>query len=263
MLIEHHFEGVTLLITHYNRSSSLERLLSSFEELSCSFSDTVVSDDGSLPEHQSILLKLKDTYNFQLITTPVNRGLGHNINKGQDAVKTAYTLYVQEDFVPKSDFPVHFENSLKLMNKNEQFDIVRFYAYFKYPYLKPYSSGFSEMIYKPMLWYSNHLKFYYYSDHPHLRRSTFFTKFGRYIEGKNGDITEFSMCLSFIKHGGKGLFFERFTTVFDQVNTLSEPTTALFRKEWKLNENMYLFLRKFYLIYRLIKNTGELAFFDH
>ncbi len=261
MIGKHHFEGVSLLITHYNRSSSLARLLNAFVQLNCSFSAIIVSDDGSLPEHQNALQKLKDQYNFQLVTTPVNKGLGNNINKGQDAVKTAYTLYVQEDFVPKADFTVHFTNALSLMNKHEEFDIVRFYAYFKYPYLKPFSAGFSEMIFKPMVWYSNHLKFYFYSDHPHLRRSTFFTKFGRYIEGKNGDITEFTMCLSFIKNGGKGLFFDRFTSVFDQVNTSSEPSTALFRKEWEFSEKTYFTLRKFYLLYRLMKNTFELAFF--
>ncbi|GAB2546013.1 hypothetical protein GCM10027085_42040 [Spirosoma aerophilum] len=262
MTQNHHFNEVTLLITHYNRSRSLERLLSAFQKLNCSFADIVVSDDGSLPEHKYLLQQLQCEYNFQLITTPINRGLGNNINKGQDAVRTPYTLYVQEDFVPKPDFALHFSRAMGLMNENETLDIVRFYAYFKYPYLKPYAPDFSEMVFKPMPWHMNHLKFYYYSDHPHLRRSTFFEKFGRYVEGRNGDITEFSMCLSFLKNGGKGLFFEHFTSVFDQANSSSEPSTAVFRKERGFDKRTYLFLRKFYLVYRFMKNTFELTFFD-
>ena len=49
------FPQITLLITHYNRSSSLERLLSTVKMLGLSFGDIVVSDDGSKPEHQEKL----------------------------------------------------------------------------------------------------------------------------------------------------------------------------------------------------------------
>jgi glycosyltransferase involved in cell wall biosynthesis len=45
------FKDVTLLVTHYNRSQSLEQLLNSFVQLDCRFEDIVVSDDGSRPEH--------------------------------------------------------------------------------------------------------------------------------------------------------------------------------------------------------------------
>ena len=45
------FPGVTLLVTVYNRSRSLDRLLDAFKQLNCHFGDIVVSDDGSKPEH--------------------------------------------------------------------------------------------------------------------------------------------------------------------------------------------------------------------
>ncbi|MBC8153278.1 MAG: glycosyltransferase family 2 protein [Bacteroidetes bacterium] len=257
----HHFAGVTLLVTHYNRSGSLQRLLAGFDQLDCSFDDVVVSDDGSRPEHRQLLETLQTQYGFRLITTPVNRGLGHNINKGQDAVTTAYTLYVQEDFVPKPAFVPRFGEALALMNQDRTLDTVRFYAYFPYPYLKPYANGFSEMVFKAMPWYANHLKFYYYSDHPHLRRRSFFDKFGRYIEGKNGDKTEFAMCLSYLRNKGKGLFFDAFTTIFDQENSAVEPSTATFRTERTYSESVYVPLRSMYLVYRLLKNSVELALF--
>ena len=172
-----HFDQVCLLITHYNRSRSLERLLNAFRNLGCSFREIVVSDDGSKPEHQEQLRHLATNFGFRLITTPVNRGLGNNINKGQDAVSAPLTLYVQEDFEPTEEFPLHFKDALSYMDQYPDMDIIRFYAYFNYPYRKPFGKGFSEMQFRSAPWFGNHLKFYFYSDHPHLRRSDFFRKF--------------------------------------------------------------------------------------
>jgi glycosyltransferase involved in cell wall biosynthesis len=228
------FPEVTLLITHYNRSTSLERLLKAFTDLQCNFGDIVVSDDGSKPEHVDYIKNLKESYRFTLVTTPVNKGLGNNINKGQDAVKTPYTLYVQEDFVPEKIFPVHFQRALRFMNDQPDLDMVRFYAYFVYPYLKPIGDGFSEMRFKLTL--PGYRKFYFYSDHPHLRRSTFFNKFGRYAEGIKVEATEYEMMMSVIKKKGKSLFFDEFTTLFEQKNSADEPSTVR-RNVWRESEN--------------------------
>jgi glycosyltransferase involved in cell wall biosynthesis len=254
----HHFTDTTLLITHYNRSESLERLLTSFEALNCSFGEIVVSDDGSKPEHLNKVTCLKDRFNFNMITTPKNRGLGHNINKGQDAVKTPYTLYVQEDFQPTAIFPEHFQDALTFMNEDSELDIVRFYAYFPYTNLMDFEKGYSKMLYS--FWDMNHLKFYYYSDHPHLRRSNFLEKFGRYPEGIKGDLTEYKMAIHFLQKKGKGLFFNQFSSLFYQKNTFSEPST-MDRANWKLSDNLLIkFSRLAYLRYRWLKNTLDLVF---
>ena len=255
------FPDVTLLITHYNRSGSLKRLLSTFQDLGVQFADIVVSDDGSKAEHQDKLLELQSVFNYRLVTAERNRGLGNNINKGQDAVQTPYTLYVQEDFVPKESFTRHFTDALAILKSEGSIDIIRFYAYFKYPYTKPYNKGFSEMLFSPMPWYSDHLKFYLYSDHPHLRRSDFFDKFGRYPEGLKGDVTEFTMCLSFLKRKARGLLFDNFTEVFDQRNSEDEPST-MDRGSWKQKESLLIsILRQVYLRYRFAKNTLQYLFF--
>lgn len=257
----YHFPTVALLITHYNRSASLERLLNAFALLNCSFGQIVVSDDGSKPEHQQALLALQQQYDFTLVTTPQNGGLGNNINKGQDAVTTPYTLYVQEDFVPKAEFPARLTDAWQLLEEDPGLDIARFYAYFAYPYQRPYARGFGEMLFHKALWYTNHIKFYVYSDHPHLRRSSFLQKFGRYAEGLNVDKTEFQMCLSFLKHKGRGIFYREFTTLFDQVNSHSEPSTASYRGDRKYDNAFWRAARRGYLVYRLAKNTVQLARF--
>ncbi len=229
-----HFPGVTLLVTVYNRSSSLERLLANFRDLGCHFDDIVVSDDGSKAEHVNRIKELHSSYSFRLITAPKNSGLGNNINKGQDAITTPYTLYVQEDFVPLETFPPKLMEAVKFMNERPDLDMVRFYAYFKYPYLTPVKDGFSEMRFR--IWYPGYKKFYLYSDHPHLRRSDFLKKFGRYPEGVNVEKSEYGMMMSFIKNKGKALFFDEHKSLLDQVNSSTEPSTFK-RNYWRESGN--------------------------
>lgn len=260
-MINHHYPNVELLITHYNRSSSLERLLKAFENQSTSFGNIVVSDDGSKPEHLEELLKLQKSHQFNLVTTQQNKGLGNNINKGQEKVREPFVLYVQEDFVPQEDFNENFLKALKIMEMDDSIDIIRFYAYFKYPYLKAYDDRFSEMKFSNSILKHDHLKFYVYSDHPHLRRSNFLKKFGHYKEGLSGDVTEFDMCLSFIKNKGRGLFINDFKAMFEQMNTSDEPST-MNRGEWKWTDSIFIKVsRAIYLKYRLIKNTIQLLFY--
>ncbi|WP_229253867.1 glycosyltransferase [Dyadobacter sp. NIV53] len=179
MTKDYFFEDVTLLITHYNRSTSLEQLLRSFTALNCHFGDIVVSDDGSVIQHLEYIVSLQKEFNFRLVTTPKNKGLGNNINKGQDAVKSLFTLYVQEDFTPTALFPESFKDAMGLIRNNQEIDIVRFYAYFEYPYLANPRHGYYETDFR--LWKPGYQKFYVYSDHPHLRRNSFFERFGRYV----------------------------------------------------------------------------------
>lgn len=255
----HTFSEVGLLITHYNRSHSLERLLQAFNQLQCSFGEIVVSDDGSKPEHLEYIKQLQQTYSFTLVTAPVNKGLGNNINKGQDAVSLPYTLYVQEDFEPSQQFAKTFSDALSIMQQRNDIDIVRLYAYFSYPYKKPFAQGFSEMEFHAAPWYTNHLKFYVYSDHPHLRRSDFLEKFGHYAESVKGDITEYRMAVSFIKHKGKGLFYDDFTKVFYQKNSAAEPST-MNRSNWRESQHLILLMiRAVYLKFKLLKCTFDLA----
>ncbi|MBU2374779.1 MAG: glycosyltransferase [Bacteroidetes bacterium] len=105
----HIYQEVSLLITHYNRTKSLERLLQYFANEDVKFGEIIVSDDASKPEYQTHLKELKEKYSFNLISTPQNKGLGNNINKGQDQVTKPYTLYIQEDFLPKPLFLKNFK----------------------------------------------------------------------------------------------------------------------------------------------------------
>ena len=227
--------GVTLLITHYNRSRSLERLLRAFRQLGCTFEDTVVSDDGSQPEHLARLRELACEYPFRLLTTPVNRGLGHNLNKGQDAIRTPYTLYVQEDFQPTEKFPAKYRDAVRIMEERPDIDLVRFWAFVKYPYLEPYKYGFSEMVFK--LTRPGAAKFFSYSDTPHLRRKSFFEKFGRYAEGISAIKGEKAMVMSFLQSGGKGLETDA-NDIFLHENSATEPSTQDYRRFFALKKKI-------------------------
>lgn len=243
-LFNYHFQNITLLVTHYNRSRSLERLLASFEKLNVQFGEIIVSDDCSKTEHQAYLKSLQGQYNFRLVTAPVNKGLANNLNKGQAAVKTPYTLYVQEDFEPQALFPEKLSDALGMMEERKDLDIARFYAYFNYPLLEAYKHGFSEM--KFNIWKPGYKKFYAYSDHPHLRRSDFLKKFGSYKEGIKSDRTEYLMMFSFLYHRGKGIFYNDFQSLFVQENSAAEPSTV-YRNNWRTSKNPFItFIRDIY-----------------
>ena len=248
---------VTLLITHYNRSESLRRLLTTFHAYKVHFEDIVVSDDGSKNEHLDQLFSLQNEFGFNLVTTDVNKGLGNSINKGQDAVKTSYILYIQEDFVPKFAFINALREGLKIMRDEKDWDLVRFYSfpYSPYPYLKPFNNDFSVMQFSLSPWYINHLKFHMYSDHPHLKRKSFTEKFGRYLESKRGDVTEMDMCRRFLKTKGKALYFTNFNSLFEHDNPEDEP--GLFRPEKEKTRKLsnIKMLYWLYLRYKTLKDT--------
>ena len=253
-----YFPGITLLITHYNRSKSLERLLNRVRDLGCRFDDIVVSDDGSRPEHLEKLNFLKQEYNFQLITSPVNKGFANCINKGQDAVKTPYTLYIQEDFEIADQFPPHLVDALEIMNKNKDIDYIRFWSFYRFPTLKPFGKGFSETIYNP--WNLNHLNFFMYSDNPHIRRSNFLEKFGRYQEGIDGNISEHNMSIRYIQKKGKGLFYDDYSTLFEHKNSTDEPS-SFNRASWRQSKKpLFVFMRALYLKYKWLKCLWEVKF---
>lgn len=253
---EHNFPEVSLLITHYNRPGSLERLLKSFEDLNCTFGEIIVSDDASKPENLEQLTVLQQTFNYKLITTKQNRGLGNNINKGQKAASKLLTLYVQEDFVPKALFPEKLDNAISFLKKDSQLDVVRFYAYTLFPYLKPVDHGFSLMEFNSANIFGTYQKFYMYSDHPHIRRTSFLEKFGEYKEGVNVEKAEYGMMMSFLKKKGKGLFYEDFQSLFDQMNSSEEPST--FKRNWKRDSNFFISIARH--LYRHIKFNYDLRF---
>lgn len=254
-----HFPNISLLITHYNRSNSLGNLLRSLVDLNCTFGEIVVADDGSVREHAEHLFTLQHLFDFKIISSTENKGLGNNLNKGQDAVTKDYTLYIQEDFEPSPLFPSKLNEALTFMERDTGLDYIRFFAYSRYPYLIPFESGFSKMLVKPFG--LNYQKIYYYSDHPHLRRSSFFSKFGRYAEGIKGDRTEYRMCVSFIQNGGRGLFYDDYQQLFTQKNTESEPSTMV-RQSWR--QNNFFMIKIARDVYRHIKyNTDILVMKTH
>jgi len=252
-----HISDVSLLITHFNRSESLQRLLSTFKKFDVSFDEIVVSDGGSNAEHIKSVKALQEQFGFTLLTTEVNLGLGNSINVGQDAVKTPYILYIQEDFVPKAAFVNALKDGLSIIKTESEWDIVRFYSFpwSPFPYLKDYKKGFSEMKFSLWPWYISHIKFFVYSDHPHLKRKTYPEKFGRYLETRNGDVTEMSMCRTFLKKKGRGLYFADCKSLFEHDNPEEEP--GLFRPEKLRTQKLAEIapLHWMYLKFKMLKET--------
>lgn len=253
-----HFNDITLLITHYNRSKSLENLLSSLADFQISFANIVISDDASNPQHINYVQNLAKQYPIQLITSSVNKGLGNNINKGQDAIKTLYTLYIQEDFIIKPLFAQKLAIANQMMRQDLSLDMVRFYAYFKYPHLKPITESFSQIIFNQFNIFQGYRKFYVYSDHPHLRRNNFFEKFGRYDEGIKPDRTEYNMMMKVLAKNPKVYFYDHISSLIDQENSAAEPSTIK-RNFWRNSDN-YL-IQVIRIIYRYLRFNLDLIIY--
>ncbi|MEI6048266.1 MAG: glycosyltransferase [Bacteroidota bacterium] len=254
-----YFGEITLLITHYNRSISLERLLKSFEEKQIRFNEIVVSDDCSKSEHLKNLEMFADRYGIRLVLTAKNKGLANNINKGQRAVKTPFTLYVQEDFTPTDLFCKSLIDGLTIIKEDEKTDLVRFYAYRKHPYLRPVKNEFAEMEFH--FWCPNASQFNCYSDHPHLRKRNFLEKFGDYKEGIKSDRAEFKMVISFLQHKGKAIIHNNYQGIFIQENSSQEPSQVARKKVKKYLQLTDSFVIKFArTIYRNIKFRIEYLF---
>jgi glycosyltransferase involved in cell wall biosynthesis len=252
------FEEVSLLITHYNRTKSLERLLQYFVDEQVKFGEIIVSDDASKSEYQPHLNQLREKFSFNLITTSLNKGLGNNINKGQDQVTKKYTLYIQEDFLPKPLFFDKLQIALDFMKTDQDIDFIRFYAYFKYPHLKPVSDGFSEMVFNHSHIWEGYRKFYLYSDHPHLRKNNFLEKFGRYDEGIKSDRTEYNQMMKVLAVGTKSYFYDDFKSLLDQLNSDEEPSTVK-RNVWRNNASFFISFTRH--LYRYLRFNIELLVF--
>lgn len=248
---EFYFPGVTLLITHHNKSASLERLLSAFKKLQCRFDNIVVSDDASENEHLARVKDLQLHHNFRLVTAHKSNGLGACINMGQTAVDTSFTFYLQEDFVPTPKCPQNLQHALNMLITYPYFDYIRLWSKFRYPVLLPFYMGFSETVYNK--WSMNPLKYLLYTNEPQLRRSNFFDRFGKYQEGIVSDESEYRMSISFIQKKGKGLFYEDYLTLFTCENEG--------KQDWKnLQPEGNLFVRLIYwfrLHYKWIKCTND------
>nr|WP_294894118.1 glycosyltransferase family 2 protein [uncultured Pedobacter sp.] len=252
------FEDISVLITHYNRSKSLERLLKGLQQHHLHFYQIVVSDDGSKPEHLEFVETLQKSYPFKLVKAPTNKGLGNNINKGQKVIETPYTLYIQEDFVPQAGFLPKLEKAHQFLQHDSTLDFVRFYAYFKFPNLTPVSDGFSEMHFSHAKFWEGYRKFYVYSDHPHLRRQNFFDRFGEYPEGIKPDRTEYNMMMQVLAGKPKAYFYDDINVLLSQENMAEEPSTV--KRNFLRNSNRYftVFAR---MVYRYVRFNLELFIF--
>lgn len=251
-----HFQNICLLITHYNRSKSLERLLASLQQVGCSFGELIIADDGSKKEHiEYIELELSKLYSFRIVKSPVNKGLGHNLNIGQAAATKPFILYIQEDFEPSSAFPQVLQLSEQYMQEDSSIDMTRFFAHYRYPYLKPFTKDDRFSISYFSYTATRYDKIYNYSDLPHLKRKDFSQKFGKFREGIAGDRTEYWMCISFMKKRGVVLFYNDYKALFTHANSDSEPSTML-RKQLSTSQNLFIKLLR--TIYRQIRYNYDI-----
>lgn len=181
---------LSVLITHYNRPEALAICIAAIRKLEFSVPiELVVSDDGSKPEHVKELHKLAiDT----LVTTPTNKGLASNLNRGIKACKGNYIMYVQEDFIIKPEILQVLSESMSLLDSNT-LDMVRFRANYVFNHLIPLTAHINKI---PKFSFRNfNINTFQYSDNPFLTTPAFFERLDYFLENTSGPYgeTEFAI----------------------------------------------------------------------
>lgn len=251
------FDKTTLLITHYNRSASLAKLLGTLKDQQIFFRQIVVSDDASLPEHQEAIQKLQTLYQFTYVPADKNGGLGKNINKGVQAVTSEYLLYIQEDFYPTDQFLDRLIDAHQILENEIDIDIVRFFSYFKMPFQRTFNEHFSHLdlhFFAP-----SNKQFHIYSDHPHLRRNSYIKKFGIYPTGLRPDKTEYRMIMKFLQRKGKAIIINDHQSLL-KLNNDEEGSTYSTNFWRESNLFIVIWLRN---IYRFLKYRYDYLTMTH
>lgn len=189
---------LSILITHYNRPKALAICIEAIKSIEFSMpTEIVVSDDASDSKNLSQLKALPiDT----LITVEKNQGLASNLNRGIKACKGDFILYVQEDFIIKSEILKVLPESIELLS-SKQLDMVRFRANYVFSHLIP----LTKHIYRiPKFSFKNfNINTFQYSDNPFITTPNFFKKLDYFLENVSGPYGETEFAIRVLKSKSK------------------------------------------------------------
>ncbi|MFK7782438.1 glycosyltransferase family 2 protein [Psychroserpens sp.] len=189
---------LSILITHFNRPEALAICIEAIIKIEFPIPiELVVSDDGSQLKY---LDQLQDLPIDTLVTTPVNKGLASNLNRGIKACKGDYILYVQEDFIIKPEILNVLPESFELLN-SKQLDMVRFRANYVFSHLIPLTNHVSRI---PKFSIRNfNINTFQYSDNPFLSTPAFFERLNYFLENSSGPYGETEFAIRVLKSKSK------------------------------------------------------------
>lgn len=187
----------SFLITHFNRSSELEKCVKSILNLGLKSFEIIVNDDASDIFH---LDKVKSLQIDKLILSKQNSGLANSINKGISFCSGKYIIYCQEDFTINKKLNSVLIECTTLLNSNKA-DLIRFTSNFRFKKLKFISVNISLI---PKFSVKNLMhNFYQYSDHPFITTRTFFHNYGFYMEQTSGRYGEMEYAIRIFKSSAR------------------------------------------------------------
>ncbi|WP_417558566.1 glycosyltransferase family 2 protein [Mesoflavibacter zeaxanthinifaciens] len=189
---------LSILITHYGRPDSIVECLERIRALDLSMPfEIIVSDDGSDSKTQQFLKTLKiDT----LLLSEENKGLASNLNKGLNACRGNYILYIQEDFLVQENFVDVIEESFNLL-KDGTLDMIRYCANYRFKHLIPITKNINKI---PRFSLQNfNINTFQYSDNPFMTTPSFFARFGYFLEDTSGGYGETEYAIRILNSSAK------------------------------------------------------------
>lgn len=187
----------SFLITHFNRSSELERCVNSILKLGLKSFEIIVNDDASDNFH---LNKVKLLQKDKLILSNQNRGLANSINRGISLCSGKYIIYCQEDFIINKKLSSILIECTTVLNSSTA-DLIRFTSNSSFKELKFITSNISLI---PKFSVKNFMQnFYQYSDHPFITTIAFYLKYGYYMEQTSGRYGEMEYAIRIFKSNAK------------------------------------------------------------
>lgn len=189
---------LSILITHFNRPEALAICIAAIKKVKFQIPiELVVSDDGSRPENLSPLQELPIDV---LVTSPKNKGLASNLNRGIKACKGDFIMYIQEDFIIKPEILNVLPESIDVLNSG-QIDMVRFRANYVFNHLVPLTKHISII---PKFSFKNfNINTFQYSDNPFITTPAFFEKHNYFLEQASGPYGETEFAIRVLKSKSK------------------------------------------------------------
>lgn len=176
---------ISVLLVTYNRSDMLERTVHFLREradLDGLIVEYVITDDASEPAHLDRVLSLAaDTH----VTSPVNRGLGHNCNKGIAACAGKLIFQLQDDweFLGPADV---LKTAMRILDADPEIGVVQLIdAVPDLPHeLRTLADGIAYRVFaNDGLSQRRPSGARPYSDQPHVKHRQFIHDIGPYQEG--------------------------------------------------------------------------------
>lgn len=173
---------VSVLFITYKRFDLLKRAVEQFRaNTEYPNLEIVIADDGSVPEVQE---KIRGLGADRFALPRQNKGLGANFNQGLALCNGKYVLLIQDDWICHGP-PEYLAEAVRIFESNSDLGLINFAGAAHPPDISRRLPGSNEPCYLTPEPLKGPIKYFLYSDQPHLQSRTAIDWVGPYLESKD------------------------------------------------------------------------------